>query len=151
MWCIVCITVPTSLCMAAWKCFALSSNVDRLASQHSAVLCCFTAVTLSNKNKIQQFRECMGKCPQRDNFTSRSWRYLDALIWSEVLLQQLFHISVVLNSQLWLFDFVGLFIRIIPEKSSAIKIWTLLVYQRNFNKWTGQDNLRFFRYTKGAL
>lgn len=66
-------------------------------------------------------------------------------------LQQLFHISVVLNSQLWLFDFVGLFIRIIPEKSSAIKIWTLLVYQRNFNKWTGQDNLRFFRYTKGAL
>lgn len=66
-------------------------------------------------------------------------------------LQQLFHISVVLNSQLWLFDFVGLFIRIIPEKSSAIKIWTLLVYQRNFNKWTGQDNLRFFRYTKVAL
>lgn len=69
---LVCITVPTSLCMAGLKCFALSSNVDRLASQHSAVLCCFTAVTLSNKNKIQQFCECMGKCTQRDNFTSRS-------------------------------------------------------------------------------
>lgn len=48
---LVCITVPTSLCMAGLKCFALSSNVDRLASQHSAVLCCFTAVTLSTKTK----------------------------------------------------------------------------------------------------